>query len=520
MARYKHYDYAQMKMLPIRFDQQILPGTFEHTLSYLIEEKIDLSGFEGRYRNDEGGAPAYNPAILLKIILFAYSKGIITSRRIEQLCRENVVCMALSADTVPHFTTIAAFISSLSGEITGIFRNVLLVCDEAGLIGQEMFAIDGVKLPSNASKEWSGTKADLKKKAQKMQRAVEHLLCQHRANDTAEVPEPAQAAAQRQIKTLHAAIYKVEKFLATHEEKIGQSGQPKKSNITDNDSAKMPSSKGVIQGYNGIALADAKHQVVVHAEAFGEGQENGLLVPVLEQVRETFKELKLSQDILKQAKLTADAGYWSEANAQYLFEQGVDAYVADNLFRKRDPRFASAERHKPVREDEPLSKPTRNSGLFGPQEFRLASDLSHCLCPAGQRLHRNGANVVVAGRIGVRFKGSQRTCAACPLRSQCLRHPDRSPYRQVLFLRGCVPGKPEKYVERMRRKIDSGRGRYQYSRRLGLIEPVFGNIRHSKRLNRFTLRGRRKVNAQWQMYCLVHNIEKIHRYGRLEVSSA
>lgn len=132
MARYKHYDYAQMKMLPISFDRQILPGTFEHTLSYLIDEKVDLSVFEARYRNDEGGAPAYDPAILLKIVLYAYSKGIIYSRRIEQLCRENVVCMALSADTVPHFTTIAAFVSSLSAEITTIFRNVLLVYDEVG----------------------------------------------------------------------------------------------------------------------------------------------------------------------------------------------------------------------------------------------------------------------------------------------------------------------------------------------------------------------------------------------------
>ena len=198
-------------MLPISFDRQVLPGTFEHTLNYLIDEKIDLSVFEARYRNDDGGAPAYDPAILLKIILFAYSKGIIYSRRIEQLCRENVVCMALSADTVPHFTT--------------IFRNVLLVCDEAGLIGKEMFAIDGVKLPSNASKEWSGTKADLKNKAQKMQRAVEHLLSKHQANDVAEVDSTAQAAAERQIKTLNAAIDKVERFLATHEDKIGRSGK-------------------------------------------------------------------------------------------------------------------------------------------------------------------------------------------------------------------------------------------------------------------------------------------------------
>jgi transposase len=516
MARYKHYDYTQMKMLPISFDRQILPGTFEHTLNYLIDEKIDLSVFEARYKNDDGGAPAYDPAILLKIILFAYSKGIVYSRRIEQLCRENVVCMALSADTVPHFTTIAAFVSSLSAEITAIFRNVLLVCDEAGLIGKEMFAIDGVKLPSNASKEWSGTTADLKKKAQKMQRAVEHLLSKHKSNDIAEVDQPMQAAAERQIKTLNAAIDKVEKFLATHEDKIGKSGKPKQSNITDNDSAKMPTSKGVVQGYNGVALADSKHQVVVHAEAFGEGQENGLLVPMLESVRETFNELELSEDILKESKLTADAGYSSEANAEYLFEHQIDAYVADNLFRKRDPRFASAARHKPAREDEPFARPKKDDALFQPRDFQPASDLSHCICPAGQRLHRNGANVVVDGRIGTKFRGSKRACGACPLRSKCLRHPEHSPYRQVVFFRGFVPGQPEKYLDKMKRKIDSAVGRYEYSRRLGLIEPVFGNIRSTKRLNRFTLRGRRKVNAQWQMYCLVHNIEKIQRYGRLD----
>lgn len=166
---------------------------------------------------------------------------------------------------------------------------MLLVCDEAGLIGKEMFAIDGVKLPSNASKEWSGAKADLKKKVQKMQRAVEHLLAKHQANDALDFDERLHTAAERQIKTLNAAIDKVEGFLATHEDKIGRSGKPKQSNITDNESAKMPTSKGVIQGYDALVIADGKHQVVVHAEAFGEGQEHGLLIPMLEDVKRTFK---------------------------------------------------------------------------------------------------------------------------------------------------------------------------------------------------------------------------------------
>jgi transposase len=209
MARYKPYDYRQTKMLPVRFDEQILPGTFEYTLNRLIDESIDLSVFEARYRNDDGGAPAYDPAILLKIILRAYSRGITSSRQIERLCRENVLFMAISADSQPHFTTIAHFIATLDGEITTIFRDVLLVCDEAGLIGKEMFAVDGVKLPSNASKEWSGNQADYSQKIEKMERAVRHLTERHRAADTAGEDEGVTAARAKQQATLEKAIAKV-----------------------------------------------------------------------------------------------------------------------------------------------------------------------------------------------------------------------------------------------------------------------------------------------------------------------
>ncbi|OCC14238.1 Mobile element protein [Dissulfuribacter thermophilus] len=113
MARFKKYSYKQGKFIPIHFEKQILPDTFEYILHYLIDNEVDLSVFRQRYKNDEVGAPAYDPAILLKIILYAYSKGIVSGRKIAQCCRENVIFMALPADTRPHFTTIASFISSL-----------------------------------------------------------------------------------------------------------------------------------------------------------------------------------------------------------------------------------------------------------------------------------------------------------------------------------------------------------------------------------------------------------------------
>jgi transposase len=117
MGRFKYYSYEQTVILSINFSKQILPGTFEHTLHNLIDNELDLKVFYEKIHNDETGAPAYDPAILLKIILFAYSRGIISSRDIEKLCRENVVCMALLADTSPHFTTIVDFISSCDKEL-------------------------------------------------------------------------------------------------------------------------------------------------------------------------------------------------------------------------------------------------------------------------------------------------------------------------------------------------------------------------------------------------------------------
>jgi transposase len=206
MARYKDYDYKQTKLIPVSFSEQILPGTFEYTLNYLIDHEVDLSVFEARYRNDETGAPAYDPAVLLKIILYAYSRGIISSREIERCCRENIVFIALAADTQPHFTTIADFIASLGEQITGLFRDVLLICDELGLIGKEMFAIDGCKLPSNAAKEWSGTRADFAKKTKKMERAIRHLLTKHREADVGLGDLSVMAREQRQIKTLRAKV--------------------------------------------------------------------------------------------------------------------------------------------------------------------------------------------------------------------------------------------------------------------------------------------------------------------------
>ena len=155
----------------MRFTHQILPGSFESALSDLIDQELDLAVFEARFRNDDVGAPAYAPAVLLKIVLLADSPGIVSRRAMEAACRQHVLCMAISGDSQPHVTTLAEFISTAGEAIAKVCTQVLVVCDRQGLIGREMCAIDGVKRPSHASKATSGTRQACEHEAAKMEAA-------------------------------------------------------------------------------------------------------------------------------------------------------------------------------------------------------------------------------------------------------------------------------------------------------------------------------------------------------------
>ncbi len=204
---------------------------------------------------------------------------------------------SISADTQPHFSTLAGFISSMSEEVSVLFRDVLLYCDEMGLIGKELFAIDGCKLPSNASKEWSGTRAEFEKRKKKMEGAMRYLLKRHRERDKSDEGVSQVEREAKQLKTLREKVKKIKRWLDHNEDKPGKGGKPRKSNLSDNESAKMKSAHGVIQGYDGVATVDAKHQLVVHAEAFGEAQEHDLLVPMIEGTRESFQAMGSREDI-------------------------------------------------------------------------------------------------------------------------------------------------------------------------------------------------------------------------------
>jgi transposase len=519
MARYKPYDLKQGRLIPVSYSDQILPGSFEHALNEIVEQHLDLSVFEPRYNNDDTGRLAYDPKVLLKIVLYGYYKGIVSSRKLAEACCRNVVFMALSADTRPHFTTIAGFVCELEETIIELFRDVLLYCEELGLIGKEHFAIDGCKLPSNASKQWSGTHEELRERQEKMEKAAERIVRRHRERDEQEERGPAAEQEEKKLATYREKIRKIKEFLATAEKNVGPSGKERKSNVTDPESAKMSTSHGVIQGYNGVAVVDERHQIVVHAQALGEGQENHLLEPMVKATRENFEAIGLSRDVFRKVRLTADSGYHSKESMAYVAESGLDAYVADRDMRRRDPAFANAGRYKERhRKEQRRRSGSTEHKWFTPADFLYDESKQTCTCPAGQRLYRSGVDTVAGGYRGAHFKAPKSACTPCELRRKCLRYPERTVQRQVVFFKGREPGgrrkseAPLAVIEAMKRKVDSVLGRLIYGRRIATVEPVFANIQN-KGMRRFTLRGRGKVNIQWKLYAMVHNLEKIANFA-------
>jgi len=519
--RFKPYNPDQSAMVVINYQDQLQPGTFEHAVHYLIEHKLDLSIFYPKYCNEDTGRLAYDPAILLKIILFAYSKGIKTSREMQWCCETNITFKALSCDTVPHFTTLAKFVSSHTDEIEDLFEQVLLVCHEQGLLGNELFAIDGCKMPSNAAKEWSGTFKELEEKRKKLRRLIRHHLKEHHERDEAETEAELDRDIRRAktVLSLDESLNKVNRFLKTNRPRMGRGKRSKevKSNITDNESAKMTTSKGTIQGYNGVATVDRKHQIIIDAQAFGEGQEHHTLQPVLETVEARLKKLGIAENLYQQGTvITADTGFANEANMRYLHERRINGYVPDNKFRSRDPKF-NHQKDKYGKRHQNLPD-TGWKETIPASEFQFDPVNLRCICPTGESLKYHATRTDQNGQSRAYFQGRLLQCRHCPKKHQCMQNPEAADHRkgkgrQVSFT--VEHKRLPNYTDWMKHRVDSPRGKEIYSHRMSVVEPVFGNIGTNKRLNRFSLRGKKKVQGQWQLYCLVHNIEKLANYGRL-----
>jgi transposase len=506
MAKFKPLNENQLVMLPISLQDQLVPGTLEHTISELVEKHLDLSVFDARYNNDETGAAAIHPKILLKVILLAYAKGMISSRQIERACQENILFIALSYGYAPDHSTIAAFVSSMQKEISSIFSDILTVCDELDLLGGTHFSLDGVKLSANVSKEWSGTIDELKHKRNKLQEKLKRVMQEHAQAD--KHPQVELERQRKRERRFQLQVERLNEFLKDRKPKLGSNGKEIQSNAVDNESVKMPSSHGVVQGYNAQALVDSKHQVILAAEAFA-SQDHENLKPMLEGAKKNAVAIGKDETWFQGKQLTADPNYHSLNSLKVCQEEKIDAYIPDIQYRTRDPRFADQERFRDGVHSR--QRPDAKPRLFTTADFSFDPDKQVYRCPHGKELTCHAHNQVNRYRTYDVYHARPEDCAACPLKTRCLSKSTTS--RRYLSVP--VDSQPPNLIDAMKAKIDSEEGKRIYARRLGIVEPVFSNICVQKRMHRFTLRAKWKVDVQWRLFALVHNIGKIHTFGAI-----
>jgi hypothetical protein len=382
---------------------------------------------------------------------------------------------------------------------------VLLVCDESHLLGGTLFALDGCEVPSNASKEWSGKISDLKRKKEKIEKQVKALLRQQVEADQREEAEGKAGEGEslldraKQMERLKKKAKRIGEFLKEHGVRLGRNGKEVKSNVADNESATMMTSHGTIQGYNGQALVDSKHQIIVHAEAFGEGQDHYHIGPMIEGAKENMEALGYDDDYFEGKLLVADSNYSSPANLSQCKEEHLDAYIPDIRFRTRDPRVTTQERWKSGR-----------TKRFILEDFQYQKDTDEYICPNGKILRSRRKRMIVNKVIYRKYRADRQDCMHCPLKNRCIKGGNLVTARNLSIPIAATPGN---LIKEMAEKVDTERGQNIYHPGIAIAEPVFANIKYGKGLDRFTLRGRIKVNIQWVLYCMVHNIGKILNFG-------
>ena len=466
MKIFKEYDQNQTYLLPPSLEEFVGQKHSARIISDVVD-RIDISSITNSYNG--GGSTAYHPAMMLKILIYAYSRGIYSSRRMESELESDTAFMYLSGMQRPDFRTICLFRSQHADAISQIFIEVVRLCASLGMVGLGHIAFDGTKLKANASVRQTREKESLEKEMGKVKEEIDKLLKRAEEVDASEdflygedndgsgIPEEIKDKAYR-LKRLEEAMELLEK------EKLN------KVNVTDTDARLMKDSKKVIQpGYNGQIGVDAKEQVIVAADVTQEATDHHQLEPMVEQAEENLGKLP--------EQVSADAGYSSYDNLEYVEGKEVDGYIPDNKLESLDEKEESESR-------------------YDKSNFVYDEEADEYSCPEGKVLIPY-TKKIKDGRELTIYRGTD--CEGCSVRKKCTKSQARTITRD---------GR-EPLQEKMREKLRSEEGKKIYQMRSYTVEPVFGNMKWNRKRLMMSMRGKRKVKGEFLLMCLAHNIGKI-----------
>ena len=510
---FKPYTMDQPALLPPNLEELIPEDHLVRVVNRVID-RLDLEPILKQYKG--GGTSSYHPRMLLKVLVYAYTQKVNSSRQIAKGLRENVNFMWISGNNRPDFRTINRFRGSvMKEEIEVVFSEVLEYLIEEGYVKLENYFLDGTKVEANANKyKWVWAKSTAKYKT-RLQEKIQELLKQIEQDNEAEQEAYGDKdleelggggqggggidseALKKRIERLNErlagkgkdkrtakAIRTLQEEYLPRQEKYEEQerilGERNSYAKTDHDATFMRMKDDAMHngqlkpGYN--VQIGTENQFVVGFSIHQKTNDINCLIPHLNQVKERFGYLP--------RRVIADAGYGNEENYAYLEQTGTDAYVKYYLFHQEQKRSWRKQRFRVENWD------------YDPKQDEY-------LCPGQQRLAYLGTRRVTTenGYRTFRREYECKSCADCPLKPQCT--------RAIGNRRIWASPTLNRYHEQVRQKLLSEQGRRLRSQRSIEVETVFGRIKQDWGFRRFTLRGMQKVKTEWGLLCIAHNMAKL-----------
>lgn len=336
---FRKYDPKQTLLLPPNLDEWLPREHLARIVAQVVDEHLDLGPLLATYRNAEGGFPAFDPRLQLKVLLYGYCIGVVSSRRLEKATYEDLAVRWLATDQHPHFTTLARFRRRNLPLMDGLFHQVLALCREAGLVKLGRVALDGTKIKASASRHKSKSYARLREEEDELRRIAREIL--REAQKVDEEEDKLYGAEENPLvhpfpSDWKERLKKAKEARTALEERARKDGKEEPAttaqyNFTDPDSRIVQDSgnkRAFIQGYNAQAAVDAESQVIVMAAITEENGDGRHLGPMVEEIARELGGVP--------PKLLADAGYFSESQIRAVEAKGVSVYCPPDSWRVTD----------------------------------------------------------------------------------------------------------------------------------------------------------------------------------------
>ena len=447
------------------FPANLLDFIKDDDLCMVVDDVVNTLDLSCLYVNiaSEGNMP-YHPKMMLKVMFYAYARGIFSSRNIANALGEYIAFIYLAAWQRPDFRTINNFRKNNLDQIKDLFVQIVQICQKLKMVKLGHISIDGSKFKANAADRKT---YDRKRIEREMKHILDKADKQDQQEDTQYGFENSGDQLPEQIREREQRIEKLKQI----QKQLDQQGR-EKLNATDADAVFMKTTAGIKTSYNAQASVDEDVQVIVAADVTNQPNDKEQLLPM---VKQTEQNTDASIDIL-----SADCGY-STANNLEKLESYIDAYIPDDTYQSRS-------RGKEV-------------SPFDKDNFIYDQSTDVFTCPEGKivkfwhtRRYENGDYRV--------YRCVE--CTSCQHFGQCTKSKGgRSIWRRLV----------DKKIKQMRSKLDSESGKAIYAKRKHIVEPVFGHIKSVLGFTGFHLRGLEKVNAEFKLVAIAHNLKKISKYA-------